>query len=276
MAIPDLDAYKLSLVDARQLAPLNIGSTTVVAGRLYDLWRTAVPVGAIPTTPAAPDRALLGALGQQNPGISESLGIIAARFSALNPGQYIIADRLSHTAGVAGSGGLSATVTTPQGAPNLPTAALTRYTSGVGVWAAITIYTQIGTTATTVSVSYTNQNGDPGRISPLVLFGATGFRETNRLIVLPFQDGDTGVRSVETVTVTATTGTAGLFGITLFRPLYVICVPDTSGVLPAAGLITGSTFGGVAEIEDDACIFPIAITAGTNAFGSGALILEGH
>ncbi len=276
MAIPDLDAFKLALQDTRQVAPVTVGATTTIAGRLYDLWRTAVPVGAVPTTPAAPDRTLLGALGQHNPGVSQALGILAARFSALNPGQYIIADRLSHTAGIAGSGGLSATVTTAQGAPNLPTAALTRYTSGVGVWAAITIYTQIGTTATTVSVSYTNQAGDPGRISPLVPFGATGFREANRCIVLPLQGADTGVRSVETVTVTATTGTAGLFGITLFRPLFVICVPDTSGVLSAGGLITGSTFGGVAEIEDDACLFPLAMMAGASAFGSGALLLEGH
>lgn len=269
MAIPDLDAYKLALSDARQINPLNIGSSTVLAGRLYDLWRTAAPIGAVPGAAVAPDRTLLGALGQENPGAGSDLGIVGARFSSLNPGNYIIADRVSH------QGGLSGIVTTAQTA-NLPTAALTRYTSGEGVWAALTIYTQIGTTATTVAVSYTNEAGTSGRVSPLVQLGATGFREANRCIVLPRQDGDLGVRSVESVTVTATTGTAGSFGVTLFRPLFVLCVSDTSGVLSASGLITGSTFGGVAEIEDDACIFPLSITAGTNAVGSGALILEGH
>jgi hypothetical protein len=269
VAIPDLDAYKLALQNTRQVAPVNVGATTTRAGLLYDLWRTTVPLGAVPTAAVAPDRTLLGALGQHNPGGSQALGILAARFSALNPGQYIIADRLSHT------GGLSGTVTTAQ-TTNLPTAALTRYTSGEGVWAALSIYGTLGTTATTVSASYTNQAGTSGRTSPLRLFGGTGSRETHRCIVLPLQDTDTGVRAVASVTVTTTTGTAGVFGVTLFRPLFVICVPDTSGVLSAGGFIAGSTFGGVAEIEDDACLFPLAVMAGASAFGSGALLLEGH
>lgn len=269
MAIPDLSAYKLALSDTRQVNTLNIGTSTTIAGRMYDMWRVVAPTGVVPSTAVAPDRTTLGAQEIYNPSGGQSLGIVGARFNSLNPGNYIIADRLSH------QGGLSATVITPQ-VTNLPTAALTRYTSGEGVWAALTIYTQIGVTATTVSMSYTNHAGVSGRVSPETPFGATGFREANRCIVLPLQGDDLGVRSVESITVIASTTTTGAFGVTLFKPLYVIAVNGTDGALSTSGFITGSTFGGIARVENDACLFPLSIMTSFNPIGSGSLILEGH
>jgi phage tail sheath gpL-like len=138
----------------------------------------------------------------------------------------------------------------------------------------ITIYTQIGTTGTTVTAAYTNQAGAGGQVAPLVVIGGTGFREANRMILLPLASGDTGVRAVATIALTATTGTAGDIGVTLFKPLYVITVDESSGVISAAGFITGKTCGGIAVIPDDACIFAIAISQGANAMGAGAVLLE--
>lgn len=266
MAIANLAAYKADLSGQRDINALNIGSIATVAGRAYDLWVPTVPAGAVPSTAVAPSRTTAGALGQENPS-SGQLSIIAARFSALNPGNYLLIDRLSH------QGGLSGIVTTAQ-TTNLPTAALTRYTDGEGVMVGLSIYTTVGTTASTITMSYTNQAGTSGRTSPAVVFGGTAFREASRMIMVPLQSGDSGVRSVQSVTVLATTGTAGNFGVTLFRPLYAICVPDASGVLAAGGFITGSTCGGIAKIEDNACISVVGMAMGTNAIGSGALILS--
>ena len=93
------------------------------------------------------------------------------------------------------------------------------------------------------------------------------------MILLPLQSGDTGVRAVASVSLTATTGTAGAFGVTLFKPLFVICVLDMSGVLSAGGYITGSTFGGIPTIVDNACLFAISISQSTNARGSGCILV---
>ena len=76
------------------------------------------------------------------------------------------------------------------------------------------------------------------------------------------------------MTLSGSTGSIGNFGVTLFKPLYAICVSDTSGVLSAAGFITGNTAGGIAKIEDGACLFPISIMASTSATGAGAILLE--
>ena len=266
MAIATLAAYKAELATQRFITSLNVPTVTTVAGRPYDLWVNAVPVGAAPTTAVVPTSATAGALGQPNPA-SGQLSIIGARFSALNPGVYLVVDRLSH------QGGLSGTVATAQ-TTNLGTAALTRYTSGDGVLMGLTIYTQIGTTATTVTCSYTNQAGTAGQVSPLVAIGGTGFREASRLILLPFAGTDSGARAVASVTLAATTGTAGNFGVTLFKPLFAIHVADGSGVVSAAGLISGFSGGGAPAIVDNACLSIMCLMMGTNANGSGALLIS--
>lgn len=267
MAIATLDAYKAALGRQGQLVPVTIGSLTASAGRSYDLWMYTAPIPAAPTTAVALDRASTGALGQFNAGSGLDLGVLGARFSAFAAANYILVDRLSH------QGGLSGTVATAQ-TTNLPTAALSRQTSGVGVMVDLTIYSAVGTTASSVSLSYTNSDGTSGRTSPSVAFGGTGFREAGRNIHIPLQEGDVGVRSVESVTLAGTTGTVGNFGVTLYKPLFAVLIADTSGVLSAGGLISGNTFGGVPLIEDDACLALQGYMAGINISAAGTLLVS--
>ena len=269
MSIATLAAYKTALDQGEKIAVPVIASTVVTA-RPYDLWRVFVPVGAVPTSPEAPTSATLGSLIFQNGGTG-TLAILGSRWTGINYGQIIIADRLSHQAG------LSGTVTGEQ-TTNLPTAALTRSTSGVGVMIGLTIYTAIGgtsTVATTVTVSYTNTADTAGRISPAVAIGATGFNLANRMIQIPLAAGDLGVKSVQSVTLAASTGTAGNFGVTLYKPLYVIGVESSSAVTHNT-FLTGATFGLIPEIPDNACLFPIGIIGGVNAIGAGTLIVGEH
>jgi hypothetical protein len=269
MAIATLDDYKRALTSGRFIVPFSIASVTTSAGVPFDLWMVSPPVPPLaPTTAAVPTKDTAGALPIENAGGGLQNSIVGFRLTSFNPGALLVADRLSHT------GGLSATVTTPQ-TTNLPTAALTRYTDGVGVMMALTIYTLIGTTATTVSATYTNQAGVGSRVTPLVPFGGTRNREANRMIFLPLQSGDTGVRSVESVTVTATTGTAGNFGVTLFRLLQGISIESLSGV-GAGGFVSGWTVGGIPRVEPDACLFLVSVNGYSNPAAAGALIMEEH
>ena len=158
---------------------------------------------------------------------------------------------------------MSGIVTTAQ-TTNLPTAALTRYTNGVGVQIGLTIYAAIGATGTTVTATYTNESGGSGRVTPLTNLGGASFNTARRFITLPLQSGDTGVQSVQNVTVTATTGTAGNFGVTLYKPLVMLSVPVVSQDFDWDALF--SLGANAPEIVDGACLFwmclPLATASG--------------
>jgi hypothetical protein len=206
------------------LVPSNWKTSTAgTSSRMCSAWAVAGrSAGATPGASAEPNRALAGGLHQPNP--INKLYIAGLKYGGqanTSITRLFFYDILNH------SGGLNGTVTGVQ-TTNLPTAALSRYTSGEGVMAAIQIYTQIGATATTITVSYTNQAGTAGRISKAMVFGNTGNREAGVMIPIMLADGDTGVRSVENVNIVATTGTAGSFGIVLFRIKSVFLLPPLS------------------------------------------------
>lgn len=262
MALADFAAYQAAVTHPHQVVEFAVPSLSGLSFKSADLFPFAVPVGVAPTTAVVPTRTTAGALDIQN--AATTLGVCGARVGAMYPGTYVLCDRLSH------QGGLSGTTTGAQ-TTNLPTSALTRYTSGEGVMCMLTIYTQVGATATTATVSYTNQAGTSGRTSPLVAFGGTANRESRRGVLIPTAVGDTGFQAVASVTLAATTATAGNFGVTLFKPLCAVVVDETPGN-EAAGLIAGSLIPPFVEIVDDACLFLLGFP-NTNLAASGAFLL---
>lgn len=225
----------------------RIGAATApshVAGRAASLWQyNGVPAGgAVPGAVAVPTNATVGSLLQVNPGGAREkwlLGMTAASFSAAMGGMLILYDRLLHI------GGLSGTVITAQSVGGT----LTRNTDGLGNQIWIEIYTAIGTTGTTVTASYTNEAGASGRTTIATAIGGTGFLEATRIIMLPLAGGDRGVQAVASVTLAASTGTAGNFGVTVARPL---------ASLPIA-------MGGVGNVRDFISGLPSIIKIDTNA-----------
>ena len=129
--------------------------------------------------------------------------------SSLTPTSGLLIDRLSH------QGGLVANITTLQ-TTNLPTAPLTRYTDGVGVFCAIHWHAAGSTTNAVISVKYTNERGESGRDGA---FYCADTPVLDCLQLMLMADGDTGVRSVESIQLDVSTGSAGNIGITLFKPL---------------------------------------------------------
>lgn len=264
MALSNEAAYDEALNSPFQRARASKNATTVVAGRSYSLWRTAgMPAaGAAPTTAAAPTNATTGALTGGNENLFDGTNrrilkaVLDLALSTATPGAMVtICDRLSH------QGGLSGIVTTAQ-TTNLPTAALTRYTSGVGVEQALEIYTTIGATGTTVTTSYTDSGSAAGNVTPALTFGATGNNTAPRFVMLPLAVGDVGVKSVESVTVLATTGTAGNFGVTLVYPVLHIPIDDILAVKGTADALFG--FGPwFPLINSGACLFFVVHAAGT-------------
>lgn len=223
MPLADYTAYKAAKPFAK-IGLIKVAQSTT-PGRLYSHWIIG-PNGA--TAPSATVVCVSTTTGSVASRPSSPASISAtpswvktARHSRNSGGTTFVLDRLSH------QGGLSGNVATTQ-TTNLPTAALTRYTSGVGVFAFLEVFSSVGVTATTFSVSYTNSAGVSGRVSPASTVGATGTNATGTFIPIPLQVGDVGVRSVESVTLAGATGTAGNIGIVLAKPLITISTCDES------------------------------------------------
>jgi hypothetical protein len=141
------------------------------------------------------------------------------------------------------------------------------------VFIGIVIYVAVGSTATTISVRYTNQAGTANRASTVTTFGGNE-RAAGRLIQIPLQAGDTGVRSVEGVTVTANTGTPGNFGVCLFKPLTTFCLESTAGAMPVDAVSSGGMIGSMAEFDDDACLTFMAFTPIAQSINGALLLAE--
>ncbi len=182
------------------------------AGTWFSFWRQAgfPPAAAVPPTGdgEVPTRLTTGAVPFSNAATGNALYL--ARFSvAMSQLNYLIVyDRLWHNSG------FNANITTPQTITNPPT--ITRPDSsgnGVELWGEV--YAATGSTASTFSVIYTNSAGVTDRV-------ATYSKPAAALVVgemFPFalDIGDTGVRTVHSVQLSAATGTAGNFGLVLLR-----------------------------------------------------------
>ena len=240
---------------------------TTVAGRTYSTWKCA---GGDPGAAANPGATAVahtsanaGAFWENGTTMRNSSGVarivrIACQFANTpGAGLFQVCDRISSISGFSG-------ITT--GSITCNTVAPSRYASGAesrGIMAAVEIYTVIGTTADVVSMnSYTNSDGTTTRVGLSTTIGGTGFREIQRLIQLPLQSGDLGVRSVETISRTATTGTAGDFGVTVYKPLLTIPI---HGLGPATTEEEMEGMGFVLpQIVSGACLFGVLIAASTS------------
>jgi hypothetical protein len=267
MALADFDAYvaAMRLNCAADFMTATVSQVT----RSAAMWRSLLPAPAIPTASVALDKTSDTAIGRIPDATSGKLQIIGGRFSTASlAGATLVAiDLLNH------SGGLDGTITSEQ-TTNLPTAALTRHTGGDGVMIGLVLYTTIGTTATTISVRYTNQAGTANQVSTATSFGGNNFNGAPRLILIPLATGDTGARSVEGVTVTATTGTAGNFGVCLFKPLMNFSLDSTTGTMPIDAVSSGGMIGSMAEFDDDACLTFMLFTPISQAIFGALLLAE--
>lgn len=236
----------------------GVAATAPVAGRGCSLWTyDGMPAsGAVPTTAAIPTRTTNGAIPFAAPGGGRDKHLISASVTPLTAGVYLLYDRLMHR------GGLNATLTTAQTVqgthPGTPQ--ITRNADGAGNIAWYEIYTIIGTTGATLTMNYTDQDGNGA--SSTINIGATGFREVTRAQRIPLAAGDSGIRSIQSVQLSASTATAGDFGITLAQPLAWLPV-GVAGTMGWRDYTTG--LPGIPTIHPDACLAMMFIPAAATA-----------
>lgn len=230
------------------------------AGQIFSLWTaTGVPgAGSTPAAAAVCTSALTGALGfaNQTAPVTSYLAWLAVQFgnSASN---VEIHDRLAHM------GGLSGTVTTAQGALSLVTSdpgasrrGDTNY-SDVQWW--LEIYSALGATGVNATVNVTYNDDTTGNLTAIAL-GATP-RQGRMYPLTPAVAGKF-IKAVNSVTLSATTGTAGNFGITATRPRTSVSAP----LLNKTETFDWAMLG-LPNVPNDSCLMMLML-CGTTSTGT--------
>lgn len=258
---------------AGQNRPFYFPSITTVAGRYSDLTLGSGTSNRYGAVAAAANKSAGGGVPVDsdsgypfftNSGAGE-LRLAKLALAMQTPGTLLVFDKAWEAQGFVGNLNTAQTLTGFT-AVNRPDANGT----GLELWADIT--TLIGTTATTVTCSYTNSANTSGRTTQAAAIGGTGLREVNRAIPIPLQAGDTGVKSIASMTLLATTGTAGAINLMLLKRLATIPV----GISYGPGMFDFAKLG-LPLVSSDAALTFIYL-AGTTTSGAidGELLLGDH
>ena len=236
-----------------------------IANSYCSLWRaTGQPgQGAIPTVVATCNNTTVGTIGfNQQTSPSTSYGAyleIATGNAAMTMELH---DRLANM------GNLNGTLTTAQSV-NLDLSTLLS-TDNINVrkgdanysdvqwW--LEWYTATGVTAVTATITVTYNDGTTGNLSVLSL-AAT--RPASHMIplnsLIPSAQSGKFIRGIVSVTLSATTGTAGNFGVTVTRPRMTLSSPFAN-----FKFIADWAQLGLPEIYNSSAIFPIVLTSTTS------------
>ena len=236
-----------------------------IANSYCSLWRaTGQPgQGAIPTVVATCNNTTVGTIGfNQQISPSTSYGAyleIATGNAAMTMELH---DRLANM------GGLNGTLTTAQSVnldlntllatDNIDTRKGDANYSDVQWW--LEWYTATGGTAVTATIVVTYNDGTTGNLSVLSL-AAT--RPASHMIplnsLIPSAQSGKFIRGIVSVTLSATTGTAGNFGVTVTRPRMTLSSPFAN-----FKFIADWAQLGLPEIYNSSAIFPIVLTSTTS------------
>lgn len=234
------------------------------AGTFVSLWRAVGQPGqgAIPAAAAVCDNSLTGAMGfAQQVAPATSYGAWANAVCSNSAMTLEIHDRLMHM------GGLNGTLTTAQTVnldvnANLASGNLDKRKgdsnfSDIQWW--LEWYTATGNTAVTATVSVTYNDGTTGALSAALAATrpASFMLPLNGLI--PVAAAGKYIRDVDSVQLSATTGTAGSFGVTATRPRMTMPLPlaNKMEVFDWASL-------GLPEVVNSSCLFPVVLTSTTS------------
>lgn len=224
MAITTLDLALAGMKPPSYFSKAVTG--TMVAGRPFSpFYLAGVPGAAAAPTPGLAGAALTSYAGQV-PIPAASGNTHLARFSGVSSaqaGMLLLCDRLWHNSGFT----ITSTGAQTVNSAAWPARDMNGSTNGVGVILGVEISSATGSGTPTITVSYTNDANTSGKTATnSVATVATSAAGTFYPIGLAA--GDTGVRSVQTLTLSAT-WTSGTMHLVAYRVLATL-------ELPAAGL----------------------------------------
>ena len=228
------------------------GASSAVIGYWNSSWRTpGSNLAEIPPTGSgeACGASTLGRVMINDAGPAKELYMSRLLFSPSAAVGCYVMDRLVHTSG------LSGTITTAQAVNTVALPSRANNGEGAEIW--LEWYVTTGATARIVTVTYTNSNNVTGRTATVSL--PVSVRATSTIRV-PLQAGDTGVKSVQTVSLNGSTGTAGNFGVTIANRISTI-----DNVVANAFSGVGPIGLNLPKVPNGSCLFFIVNSATTTA-----------
>lgn len=251
--------------------------SNAAAGQFHSLWRATGQPGqaAIPAAAAVCNNALTGALNfAQQTSPATTYGTWANAMCSNNATTLEIHDRLMHMGGLSGTSTGSQTVNLDLnanlGSDNISARKGDANFSDVQWW--MEWYTDTGSTAVTATVGVTYNDGTTGTLS--VALAAT--RRASLMIPLngfiPAAAAGKYIRDIDTVQLSATTGSAGSFGFTATRPRMTmpLSLANKMETFDWAAL-------GLPEIFNSSClmILQVASTTTTGTVRGGGKLSHG-
>lgn len=156
---------------------------------------------------------------------------------------------------------------------------LSRYTGGAGLRAYMVVTTATGANTPTVALSYTDQAGNASNSLPVTValtasaiaghVSHSGTAANNYGPFLPLAAGDTGIRSVQSITITTPHATSGAAALVLCKPLASMPI-TTASVAAERNLL--NHLPSLPQVQDGACLTWLyfagaATAANTNIYG---------
>ena len=246
MAIDTIDKVVAALAAGQRKQFIKTTPALEAAGVWASLWTAA----GMPAAGAAAgsvngancDDTTTGAIPLTNASSGALYLLQAAAKSLAYPGTLLLYDRIWHNSALVGNVATAQTFTQPA----LPA----RVTDGgLGCRLAVEVYTSWGTSAYTCTISYTDSGaGSRTSIINTVVPGGSGAPAASTFVELVPANA-LGVASVQQVQWGTSTGTAGNFGLTLYRPLAMIQV-----AAPGCTVVHDFAALGMPGVLNDACL----------------------
>lgn len=220
-----MSAVHTALQTRRQTFSVNKTAPTAnqTTFALASYWLSAgLPAaGANPGAAKTMSSADLGSLPYNNAsgGRSLRIGNIVSRLapgtSTAGSAVHLLVDWLVAHSGCSGTDIASQPINTPA----IPNRHGTPSTNGVGVWWFIVCFGQTGSTSVTCTITYTDNAGNNGQTCTVTI---PATMRIGRMVPIFPATGDYGIKSIESLILSASTLTAGNFGVVCIRPIAFV------------------------------------------------------
>ena len=259
MAVTNLDTLLYSLSNSTNIPFFKSSIATQLSAGWTSLWRGTggYPIqGAIPTTSAICTSATVGAFPLPVTSGSNVLYVANISQNSSIVSSFLLYDRLNSM------GGLSGTVT-PAAQASLvtltaPAAEGRCLASGADVDWFLEWYSATGSTASNATVAVTYDDDSTGNLAAIAV-GGTAVAASQMRQLIPAVNGRT-IKAVNSVTLSASTLTAGNFGVTAGKRLF-------GYTCPIASLSINSDFGatGFPIIKSTSCLWMVSMPGTTSS-----------
>lgn len=267
--MPITNQNELINARANKRQPFTIRRASVAnqaAATLCSMYRAAAtgvaqPQPAIPAAAAVPTKAL--SINFNNPAGADKTYLDMVDLGLTQPGRVLTYDRVFHI------GGLNGTLTTAQAvnSQTVLSAFPVRASLAEELEWFLECYTDLGATGVTATVAVTYTDTTTG--TPTVAVPAT-WRAGRLLPITPAQGKV--IASVQSVTLSATTGAAGNFGVTAGDR-----ISGASMSVQVANIPPPSKQGLMVEIPNDCCLWQVVecSTTSTGDLSAELLLIQG-